>query len=455
MSIIKYNVNLNLPLNNTSLMNSTIPNYVLEEQAIANGLGGGYYDNQLHEVIPKIPSLINRIFECTKTYISNKIGSIYSGNQLGLNTATNLTNLRDDAQAAATKFIKIINKVSEVTGGEANFGPGDMFAIKSENSLIKKIANDARLEQISTEQATKKIGDALRGMIIVDSEDMIQSIVKKTNEFVEQEGGEVIWKNIFQENRDDGYIGIHGKILLPFTDQNGENRQIRSELQLHFRSVADGSLDSPKERMHLLYKDFNEILSQKSVSISKAISKLSFLSGLASIGNICRNPKYLLNRCLQNPTSSKNLCKDPTFNFLCKGNLGIPRYQMPQLSGSIKTDFLQEKENQGIKIERCSKPANQLIPVQSELSKEKIEELVRSFYQGSYNPCKSAILISSRNENDKLYVIDGHHRYAACRLIGGNQEMIAIDDNVNHLLFELAIFPGVRWSGIENATVRH
>lgn len=96
-----------------------------------------------------------------------------------LNTATNHETLREDAKAAAPKFIESIRKISKTTGGDANFGPGGMFVIKTEGSLKRKITRDSRAEKISVEQATQKITDAIRGTIIVDSEEQIQSITKK------------------------------------------------------------------------------------------------------------------------------------------------------------------------------------------------------------------------------------------------------------------------------------
>lgn len=285
--------------NNTSLLlNSSIPNYAIEEYALAQGLGGGLYDHLLKEVVPNNPHITNEVFNCLKDHIRKKLGNISSStNKLELNSATNHKNLRYDAEIVAPHFIENVRKISKETGGDANFGPGDMFAIKGEDSLKRKIAGDSQSEKISIEQATQKISDALRGTIIIDSEEQMQSITKKTAEWVEAEGGSISWKNIFQEQRDDGYIGIHGKILLPFISDTGENRQIRCELQLHFRTVADGSLDSPKERMHLLYKNTNETPSPNDKLISKSVSKLSFLSGMASIGNICRSPEYLVDLC--------------------------------------------------------------------------------------------------------------------------------------------------------------
>lgn len=306
MSLFVYSFPLS---NNSSLLipslplTQTIPNYALEEQALVSGLGGGYYDYQLQEVVPNNPLLVNKVFNCSRNFFIGKIGTIFSyGNGLGLNTATNIKKLRKDAKAVAPKFIESLRKISQVVGGDANFGPGDMFALKSEGSLKRKIIKISRAKTISIEEAAQKVTDAIRGTVIVDFEEQVQSITKKTNEWIAEEGGEVSWKNIFQEERENGYIGIHGNILLPFANHKGEKRQIRCELQIHFRTVADGSLDSPKERMHLLYKNANETLPSNRSLVSTSISKLSFLSGMASIGNICRAPEYLISLCPKIPS---------------------------------------------------------------------------------------------------------------------------------------------------------
>lgn len=154
------------------------------------------------------------------------------------------------------------------------------------------------------------------------------------------------------------------------------------------------------------------------------------------------------------PSLSKNLCEDLGFASICAGNLEIPRYLMPQVSGLIKSNFLKGKEDQGIKVEKRLVLATQLTPVQNELSREKVNELVGAFSKATLNPCSKAILISSQNENGRQYVIDGHHRYAACRLVGGTQKVIAIDDKISNLLSELETFPGVRRSSLENLKVR-
>ncbi len=76
----------------------------------------------------------------------------------------------------------------------------------------------------------------------------------------------------------------------------------------------------------------------------------------------------------------------------------------------------------------------------------KIEEIADSFVQGSTNPCQKAILVSAEKDGKK-YVIDGHHRYAACRLVGGGeQEVIVIHEDHQKVLVELDTFPGVRKS---------
>lgn len=443
MSICNYSFNFT-PVN-ASIPILPVPNHAIDEQALANGLGGGIYDYQLQAVIPNNPSILNKVFSCARKYFNEKIGSLYDpGNGLRLNTATNHKALMKDAKAAAPQFMKSLREISGASGGDVSFGPEDMFVIKSEGSLKRKIIGDSRAEKISIEQATQKISDALRGIIIIDSEEQVQSITKKVNEWIEQEGGDVSWKNLFQEERDNGYIGIHGKLVLPFTNPKGEKKRIRCELQIHFRSVADGSLDSPKERTHALYKDTETALTKNRSIMSKAITKLSFLSGMASIGNVCRTAEYLISLCPKNPFSPKNLCEDPEFSTICAGNLGIPRNEMPQLSEPVRTAFLKSKEAQGFTITRTSIPAEKLIPVQNELSRRRVEKIAGLFGPGSTSPCEREILVAS--EGEKHYVIDGHHRYAACRQVGGDQSVLNVHDNVTNVLSELKTFPGVRRS---------
>lgn len=146
--------------------------------------------------------------------------------------------------------------------------------------------------------------------------------------------------------------------------------------------------------------------------------------------------------------SMDDLCKDREYAYLCEGNLGIPRHLMPQLptSSTTRRDFLNEQENQGITVQKGFISADELTPSQSELSRAKVENLRK----GSYDPCGGEIIVATGNANGKKYVVDGHHRYAACRLNKGMQKILAIEESIQTVLSKLFTFSGVARRDINN-----
>ncbi len=138
----------------------------------------------------------------------------------------------------------------------------------------------------------------------------------------------------------------------------------------------------------------------------------------------------------------QDLCQFPEMTEICKGNLGISRIDMPQVEGPAKESFL---KNQTVSVFHSDIQAEELVPVQSEMSYEKVMGMVEAAKQRKFDPCGGEILVASGDVRDgKIhYVIDGHHRYAACRLLGGMQQVISISATARFVLDQLATFPGV------------
>jgi len=273
-----------------------------EEMAVAQHLGGGYYDHHFSAVVPLDTTQIDSVFSCAKTYFSREIGPIFPTwkKDKWVNSATDIQALRADAEFFAPTFVASCRSISKKFGATANFGPGDQFALKKEASLQRKILSNSIEEGISIPTATQRIGDALRGTIIIDYPEQAAEIINEINEWAQREGGKAAWKNVFLEDRESGYVGIHGKIYFHFTNSEGEERELLSELQIHFRSIADGTETSRKERMHLLYE--TERAMGPSSSLAAKVSKLSFLSGLSAIGDLCRLPSFFTSRCHETQT---------------------------------------------------------------------------------------------------------------------------------------------------------
>jgi len=125
------------------------------------------------------------------------------------------------------------------------------------------------------------------------------------------------------------------------------------------------------------------------------------------------------------------------FRALCEGNLGIPRSMMPQVNSSVLQHDLAEKTAQGLEcIERIIDPT-ELTPVQSELFVPAISGMIGSWMRNTWDPCKERIISAAG------YVIDGHHRWAACTLLQRPMTILDIQDTAQNVLAELNHLQGV------------
>ena len=158
---------------------------------------------------------------------------------------------------------------------------GDKEIVKSETSLSRKVIQDASHLNISQSEAVTKIRDALRGTLIVNTPKQVPLIAKAIQDFVARQGGEVIFRNFWEEERADGYVGVHAKILLPFFDQEQETvekKYVIAEIQIHLRSIMDGTKKSAKEREHKIYEKLRkEDFDTETIS---SASMLLYLTGI-------------------------------------------------------------------------------------------------------------------------------------------------------------------------------
>lgn len=250
-------------------------------------LKGGHYDRALHAVIPTDMTETEQEWKRAKNRIANVIGPIpnfYSQESvLWENSANNIENLAKDAQFMAPLFQKDFQAIASITGTAANFGPGDQYIVKTHESLENKVKRDASTLHISEEEAVAKIGDTLRGTIIVDDPNKIPAVVAEIMNYADYREGQVIFKNLWMEDRESGYVGIHAKLHLPLPIQgnSGEERYILAEMQIHLRSLVDGTNESAKERAHLIYE---HVRSEEANPVElSAASKLLFLTGMQDV----------------------------------------------------------------------------------------------------------------------------------------------------------------------------
>lgn len=136
-----------------------------------------------------------------------------------------------------------------------------------------------------------------------------------------------------------------------------------------------------------------------------------------------------------------NLCESrPGF---CDGHMNIPRKEMPQIDGKVKTAYLNWWESQGTRISCKQMNASHLKSTQSELNHEKVMDMLFSFRNRKWDPCAATILVSSDG-----HVLDGHHRWATCLLAYHSLSVTEIDAPIQKLLDRASVFNGVEHHGL-------
>lgn len=167
------------------------------------------------------------------------------------NHAASADELLQDAQAAEPILRSVVGASARVAGGEANFGPGGKFALKSPESLQRKVRERIETRQQGEAVVVKGISDAVRGSVLVDTPEQLKKASEAIRAAVEKAGGKIFVDNKFKTPHEFGYGAVHADLLLPAGDSG---RMIRAEVQLHLRAVNDGTMQSVKESSHKFYE---------------------------------------------------------------------------------------------------------------------------------------------------------------------------------------------------------
>jgi hypothetical protein len=253
-------------------------------------LKGGCYDNYLHVVIPNDLMQTRTEWKKAKDHIAGMIGPIstLSSSERSLlweNNSKNVDDLLKDAKSLAPSFKEDFKCIALKTGANAFFGQNDQNILKTRESLISKVQRDAHVLELSEEEAVAKIGDVLRGTIIVDRLDQIPIVIDHIINYADYKDGQVMFKNIWTEDRQSGYVGIHAKLLLPLPldEESKEQRHLLAEMQIHLHSMVDGTDDCVKEREHKIYEHVRgENVKQPKLS---AASQLLYLTAMEDLLN--------------------------------------------------------------------------------------------------------------------------------------------------------------------------
>ena len=89
-----------------------------------------------------------------------------------------------------------------------------------------------------------------------------------------------------------------------------------------------------------------------------------------------------------------------------KGNLGIPRSQMPQIPSEKVPEFLDYLKGMGVVVRKESVECGRLKGTQKEIDMDKVQSMI-----AKGNLSKGKPLIASSDD----YILDGHHRWAGMR----------------------------------------
>lgn len=126
--------------------------------------------------------------------------------------------------------------------------------------------------------------------------------------------------------------------------------------------------------------------------------------------------------------------------------MSIPRIAMPQLDKEVTEKFVNSYQLKNVTVEYESVPAASLFATQSELLRSKVMGMVKAFKDGKFNPCQDTIVVAKHGDD---HVLDGHHRWAACRVIGGKISVIRIDQPIEKLMNKANKFAGVEHHNLQ------
>lgn len=244
--------------------------------------GGGQLDPILDAVLPVNSNETHLEWVHKKNQVARLIGKLPPPvpSDQWRNSSTTIVEMMHDIHRLAPIFKETSLRIAEETNSSVNFGPNDKNMIKNEESLTRKVQQDSKLLEISEEDALSKIGDALRGTIVTDDPRNIKQIVDKISTYVERNGGKITFKNLWAEERESGYVGVHAKLLLPIPSEEGETKYVMAEMQIHLNAIMDGTKECVKEREHLIYEHVRTGFDPLQAS---AGSKLLYLAALNKV----------------------------------------------------------------------------------------------------------------------------------------------------------------------------
>ncbi|MBA2369678.1 MAG: hypothetical protein H0V82_11730 [Candidatus Protochlamydia sp.] len=221
--------------------------------------GGANINKDLDALDPVNGRKVHLAWINFKNTIAKDIGiitpSVTKESRLWSNHASSVEEIILDASLTMPGFKDECAKIANKVGAKMSYGPNDSCAVKTKESLVRKMETDAKQMGISPKESLKKIGDVLRGTVVVSDSKQIPLVVDGIKDYAGKNGGNVIFKNLWIEERATGYVGVHAKLYLPVINEKGvrSDKMMIVELQIHLDVIMDGSLNCIKEYSHGLY----------------------------------------------------------------------------------------------------------------------------------------------------------------------------------------------------------
>lgn len=129
--------------------------------------------------------------------------------------------------------------------------------------------------------------------------------------------------------------------------------------------------------------------------------------------------------------------------FVPKGNLGIPRRNMPQIEDSDQKEFFSYMKKNGGGVSKEKIKATLIKPIQKEIRADIVKQLVKKDSKKLQKP----LIVSKDN-----FLLDGHHRWLALLNIDKDIEVqvVKIGLPMKKLLDLARKFPKVVYKDVNN-----
>jgi len=134
---------------------------------------------------------------------------------------------------------------------------------------------------------------------------------------------------------------------------------------------------------------------------------------------------------------------------ILEDNIGLKRHDMPQITADNIEPFVEQLQAKGIEIKEASVSVQDLKGTQEELNWDKVHGMAQAMRDGKFDPSKSDSRVLASADG---HILDGHHRWAAQRLIDPNSKMLLlqVQANIHDLLDAAHDFDEVQYAGVKD-----